>query len=202
MRAGLERVFNRYLWCDPQAPRRLSTLDGKLLALELRGLNLTVYVLLRREGLRFPARAERVPDTYLRALPLALLRLAAGNNVHELVSSGLVEISGDAEVAQRFRELLASIEVDWEEELARVVGDVLAHRIGNGVRNVRNYASHTCASLTRDLGEYLQYETRKLPSAHEVMVFLDAIDQLRNDSDRLEARISRLYQHFKGGVIS
>ena len=42
--AGLEITLNRYLGLDPEALSRLAGLTGKLIALELRGLGITLYM--------------------------------------------------------------------------------------------------------------------------------------------------------------
>ena len=40
--------------------------------------------------------------------------------------------------------------------------------------------------------EYLQEETRNLPTRIETNHFFSAVDNVRTDSDRLEARVQRL----------
>ena len=43
--------------------------------------------------------------------------------------------------------------------------------------------------------EYLQEESRLTPADAEVRHYLDAVDTLRLDTDRLEARLKRLEQN-------
>ncbi|HEX5514246.1 MAG TPA: sterol-binding protein, partial [Gammaproteobacteria bacterium] len=50
----------------------------------------------------------------------------------------------------------------------------------------------TRRTVEANLGEYLTEEARQLPPAAEVAGFLDDIDRLRQDTDRLTARIERL----------
>lgn len=107
-------------------------------------------------------------------------------------ATGAVEISGDVELGRRFKELLDGIVIDWEEQLSRLTGDVIAHQIGRSVRAAHAFGTDTLHTLGRNFAEYQQEEARNLPAATEVAEFLAAVDVLRDDTARLEARIARL----------
>ncbi|NOY62884.1 MAG: hypothetical protein GXP10_07015 [Gammaproteobacteria bacterium] len=106
--------------------------------------------------------------------------------------SGAVEIRGDSELGQRFQAILNAIDVDWEEQLSKVTGDVVAHQLGNMARGVNQWLTETADSVAQDVGEYLQEESRDLPHPSQVAQFVADVDQIRMDVDRLDARISRL----------
>ena len=59
--------------------------------------------------------------------PLSLLALA-GDAPEAVLQRGDVQIRGDAELAQKFRELAMLLRPDLEEELSKVIGDVPAHQ--------------------------------------------------------------------------
>jgi ubiquinone biosynthesis protein UbiJ len=103
-----------------------------------------------------------------------------------------VEIQGDSELGHRFGNLLGKLEIDWEEQLSKLTGDLLAHQTGNLVRGAGAWARAARASLAQDLPEYLQEELGLLPSRIEVGEFLAEVDRLRDDAERLEQRIQRL----------
>ncbi len=177
---------------DPDALGRLASLRDRVIAIELQGLSLNLYFRPTPQGLQIRGTCEGVPDTVLSGTPLSLMRLAADRGRRETLFSDEVEIRGDVELGQRFQEILDSIEIDWEEQLSRVVGDVAAHQTGNLVRGVVAWSRRVLDSLSRDMVEYLQEERRQVPPAVEVDAFLSDVDQLRIDVDRLEARVKRL----------
>jgi ubiquinone biosynthesis protein UbiJ len=109
-----------------------------------------------------------------------------------------VRIEGDAEVAQRFRELLAVARPDVEEELALVLGDVAAHRIGRFARGVLQWGRAATDSLATNVVEFLQEEGRDLPTRVETEEFLAGVDRLRDDAERFEARLARLERRSSG----
>jgi ubiquinone biosynthesis protein UbiJ len=106
--------------------------------------------------------------------------------------SGAVAISGDTELGHNFGKLLGGLDIDWEEQLSRLTGDLLAHRIGNLARGAARWGKDALEALRQDLPEYLQEEVRLLPGRYEVEEFLTEVDRLRDDLERLEQRVRRL----------
>jgi ubiquinone biosynthesis protein UbiJ len=103
--------------------------------------------------------------------------------------TGSVHIQGDAEVAQTFSELLEHARPDLEEELSRVIGDVAAHQVGNVARSFMGFAQRAASTFTQNVSEYLQEEGRDVPNRTEADEFIADVDKLRDDVDRIEARI-------------
>jgi ubiquinone biosynthesis protein UbiJ len=110
----------------------------------------------------------------------------------EPLRRGTVEIRGDVEIAEKFQELLRLLTPDLEEELALLVGDVPAHRAGQLVRGTLRWSRSALDALWRDIGEYASHERRDLVSRPEGEAFLRDVDALREDVDRLAARLELL----------
>ncbi len=189
--AALEAAINGLLAQDPAAGPALAALEGRVVALELEGLNLRLYLLPGAGGLQVLGRYEGEPDTVIRGSPLDLLGLALGEGPRRMFQ-GKVRIEGDTETGNRLQALLRDLEIDWEAMLARLTGDLAAHQIVRLARAGRDQIRRTGSALARDLSEYLQEELRLLPARIEVDNFLEDVDHLRADTDRLEARIERL----------
>lgn len=190
---SLESAFNRYLRLDPKAGDRLAGLDGRVIALELRGLDLTLVFRVQDQGIAFIDEPEQKPDTLLRGTPLDITRLGLGRgSATGALFSGDVEISGDVETGQAFKMFLDAIDIDWEEQLSRYTGDLLAHRLGNAARHAGSWLGHARLTLEQDLSEYLQEELRVVPTRIEIENLITDIGRLGMDTDRLEARLRRL----------
>jgi ubiquinone biosynthesis protein UbiJ len=190
--AGLELLLNRYLSLDPELPPRLAPLYGRVIALEVLGLGLRWYLVPGPAGIQVLGEFEAEADCTLRGTPLALARLGSEHRRSDQLFSGAVEIQGDSELGHRFGNLLGKLDIDWEEHLSKLTGDLLAHQTGNLVRGVGAWGRAARSSLAQDLPEYLQEELRLLPSRFEVEEFLAEVDHLRDDAERLEQRIQRL----------
>lgn len=193
--AGLETAFNRIVRLDPAMSPRLAALNGKIIAIELDGLGMTFYLLPGAGGVQVVDQYEGEPTVRIRAAPLTLARQWRGYQA----TAGELAIEGDAAVGREFQAILAQMDIDWEEQLSRVIGDPVAHQVGAFWRGLRDWGRRTGATLSRDGAEYLQHELRALPPRPAVEQFLSAVDTLREDADRLAARIERLRRRLAAG---
>jgi ubiquinone biosynthesis protein UbiJ len=187
----LETAVNRYLALSPEGARRLAALDGKVIALEIRGLGQTLYLTPGTDGLQVHDAWSGPVDAIVSGTPLSLLRLQIEAD-RIPTSVEVVEISGDADVAQDLRAILDGVEIDWEEQLSRLLGDVIAHQLGRAVRAARSWTHNAVDMLCQNLSEYLQEEADLVARRYEVEQFVAGVDELRMDVDRLDLRVQRL----------
>ena len=190
--AGIELAINRVLQLDEDILPRLQTLQGKVIAIEVRGLDVSLYLIPEINKLSVYGRFEGEPDTTLRGTPLALMRMGLVKHAGDVLFAGDVEISGDVELGQQFSEILQALDIDWEEHLSHLTGDLLAHKLGNVVRGALSWGQQTMDTLGQDVAEYLQEESETVPNQDEAEGFMSQVDVLRTDVDRMEARVKRL----------
>ena len=195
--AGLETALNLGLRLDPGLPSRLAALEGKVIAIEPEGLGLTLYLFPGVSGVRVLDQYDGEPAVRIRGTPLALSRQWRGRGT----SGGDITIEGDAAVGREFQTALARLDIDWEEQLSRLLGDAAAHQVGRFWREFRAWGRNAGDSLRRAGGEYLQRELRVLPPRPAVEQFLSDVDALREDADRLAARIERLRRWLASGDL-
>ena len=196
--AGLEAALNRYIALDPEGAARLAPLHGRLIAIELAGFGTRLTLIPGPDGLQVFGAYEGEPDCLLRGSPLALARMGLAERKEDQLFGGEVQVAGDTRLAQEFGAFIAGLDVDWEEQFSRLVGDPIAHQVGSRLRSVGDWGRQSSNTLTQDLQEYLQEEGRLVPTAYEVQGFLDRVDTLRDDVERLEARIERLARGRQG----
>ncbi len=189
----LETAVNRVLRWDPDTLVRIGDLEGKVIRLRVAGTRpLEIFVLPSRTGLHLRHRHDGEPDVTLTGDVPVFARLAWRRVVPEVVPAGEVQISGDIDLGQRFQRLLEKIDIDWEEQAARVMGDVAAHQLGNVLRGVSVWSKQTLQTLRQDFVEYLQEESRLLPPPDRAETFGQAVETLRHEVERLEKRVARL----------
>jgi len=196
--AVLETGLNRYMALDHEGAARLAPLQGRLICIELKGFGTRIYFIPAADRLQLFGAYEGEPDCVLRGTPLALARLGLAERKEDNLFAGEVEVEGDTRLAQDFGAFIAGLEVDWEEQLSRLVGDPVAHQVGEGLRSVGSWGRESADTLTQDVKEYLQEEARLLPTDYEVQAFLDQVDTLRDDVERLAARVERLARRRPG----
>ena len=190
----LARSLNRNIGESTPARELCRQLDGKVIAIRVRDTGLAMVFEINDEVLDLKTEIPEEPDVVLTGSLVTLARMA-GPNGHDHSPAALrggLDITGDAFTAQAFQNLLKHARPDPEEELSRFVGDAAAHRAGEIARGVRNWAVDARATMGTNIREYLQEESREVPSRYEFERFGSSVDALRDDVARLEARLNRL----------
>ena len=156
---ALENLLNRGLPRSVRARELCAELGGRRLAVEAPAV---ARLMIESDGVALRIRrGEAAADASIVGGPLSLL-IVGGGLSREPITRGEVEIRGDAQVAEKFQELMRLLSPDLEEELSLVVGDVPAHRIGRLARGAADWTGRAAATLWRDLGEYASHERQDL----------------------------------------
>lgn len=188
---AMEIGFNRALRLDPESEEQFTALSGKVIAIELQGMDLTFYLMPSIDGVQLANDYDGEANTTIRGGVFSLLHTAMTED-RSRVLEGAVRIEGDVALGQKVQKILRNLDLDWEEPLSNVVGDVAAHEIGRVASQTFGFFSQVAQNFLRDTGEYLVEEHRDLPSKFEVEEFFSGVDEARSDVDRIEARINKI----------
>jgi ubiquinone biosynthesis protein UbiJ len=190
---AIENLLNRNLPRSPRAQELCGALAGKRVRIEARGLGWVLVAECLATSVRLTKgdAGEAPPDAAIVGSLMSLAALA-GSHPEEVIRRGEVTISGDAELAQKFRELAMLLKPDVEEELSRLIGDTPAHQALRLVRTVTGFGRRAATTGVRNVAEYLAHERRDLVPRAEAEDFFRGVERLREDLDRLEARTALL----------
>ncbi|MFP4080002.1 MAG: SCP2 domain-containing protein [Ectothiorhodospira sp.] len=194
--ALLEAAIHRYLALDPESPARLEALGTGVVALHVTGIDLTLYFLPGDGFLQVSGHHDGEPEAHIAGSPLSLARLLTARPGAPLPET--VTLVGDVELARRLNDLLRGVDMDWEALLARLAGEQGARRVGEAWREVCDRFGRVREELRGRVGERLR--GGPLADRSDVEAFLDGVDRLRSDADRLEARLRRLEGIHPGGA--
>ncbi len=185
----LEATINRYLALDPEMLDKLAAFSGKVIKLEMTGINKIFYMLPNDGGIQILTEYEGTADTVLRGTPLSLFKMGLVSNVTNLLLKGEIEISGDTRLGHQFKNVLSQMEIDWSEPLAKLFGDGIAYQLQQSASKFSHWGKQSAESVVTSVSEYLQEESRDIVTETELQLFNDSVDELRNDVDRLEAKL-------------
>jgi len=189
--ATIENVLNRGLPRSPRAQELCAQVAGKRVAIHVRDV---IRFLVESSGTSLKVtRGDAPADAELAGGPFSLLALT-GTSAEAVLQRGDVQIQGDAELAHKFRELAVLLRPDPEEELSIILGDVPAHQLGRFFGGIFGWGRQAAYTGARNIAEYLGHETQDLVPAKEAEPFLRGVDAIREDVDRLEARVKLLAQ--------
>jgi ubiquinone biosynthesis protein UbiJ len=184
-------ILNRNIAEITPAREIASELNGTTVAIRVRDSALGAYFVFDDDVVALATEYTDDPDVVITGSLITLARMMQGSG-EAAIRSGDVDLTGDAATAQRFQKLLDLAQPDIEEELSRVIGDVAAHRIAEIARGVGKWARDARSTMGGNIREYLQEESREVPTRYEVDRFAKQVGTLRDDVERIAARLNRL----------
>lgn len=192
---ALCRAINHVLSSEPWAMNQLLKHAKKTIHLQLPLGELSCEI--GPTGLLQALNQVDSPSLTLAVSAKALSDLAGSSGSLREQAFKAVKITGDADLAQLIGHLAGQLRWEYEEDLARLVGDTPAHfAVKQGKRLVS--ATYSAASDLRDnVVEYLSEEKKVLIHQRDFMIRKSELNHLRDAVDRIEKRIQLLEQKAK-----
>jgi len=153
---ALETAINRVLQLDIESPSRVKKLEGRLLQLDIEGLNITLYFTFKHGVVRVRLDADATPDTIISGTPVALFSMAEPEEADWGLPDSKVQINGDASLARDLERIFSKLEPDWEGPLAGMLGDVAGHQAAQGIRQGVETARETAKTARKVLADLIK----------------------------------------------
>jgi len=197
-------AFNHLLRQNDWARARLAEFAGQRIAIRLEAASLArlapprVATQLTAEGLLdtsrdagasgvdSPAEAQASEASHFAAEMYVRAAFSAAGALLREDTRGLapyVRVEGEAMLAAALTEVAERMRWDPEEDLSRITGDVVAHRIGRGVGAARDAVRGLRDRVAGSAG-------RRFAAASGTLVSRDELESLRATLDALEARMA------------
>lgn len=180
------RAVNGVLHRNSWALQRLQDCAGKTARIECVPVRLAFTVL--ETGEVASAAAATAPQVTITLTPGLMLRVLARD---ETVWNDIA-VAGDTDFATVINHVWRNLRWDMEEDLARVFGDITAHRMMQTGRTLDQWRAQSFDNFTRSFAEYWTEEQPLIARAADIERFNRNVDQLRDDLARLEKRIENL----------
>ncbi|CAK1772600.1 ubiquinone biosynthesis protein UbiJ [Vibrio crassostreae] len=191
--AVIETSLNTFVNDDPALVRRLSRLKGQIIQVNLKELNKTLTFVFSQQ-IDVLSEYEGQPDCYLSLNLSVLPELREQSNITKLIKQDKLILEGDIQLAQKFAQLMTDCKPDLEEWLSRVTGDVIAHTLVQGVKNVGGLVAKQATKHQNHLAQVLTEEWKIAPAPLEVAHFCDQVDDVKSSAARLEAKLNALLE--------
>jgi ubiquinone biosynthesis protein UbiJ len=189
------RGINHVLGAEPWASAQLARHAGKTILLQLPLGNPCFEI--SPDGLLISLKEIEAPSLTLEVSAKALGDLAGSSSSLREQAFKAVKITGDADLAQLLGRLAGQLRWEYEEDLARLVGDAPANF---AVRQGKKFVSATRSAATDlldNIVEYVSEEKKVLLNKRDFVVRKSELSELRDSVDRMEKRIQFLEQKAK-----
>lgn len=127
-------------------------------------------------------------DATLTLVPGLLPRLLA----HDADAYRNILISGDSAFAEELLHIGKNLHWDVEQDLSRIMGDILAHRVVQAGDSLVQWHTETLRNLSQTLAEYWTEEQPLLAKPAYVRKFIGDVNALHDDVENLEKRVEKL----------
>lgn len=200
---SIENLLNRNLSRSPAAREYCVRLREQALGVHLSGLEQRFVLESLGTSLKLSLDSSAVAAVDVTGSPVNLLLMLTTDpqsaTAQRLLSSGAIAIRGDAALLQSYRTLLTLLQPDLPAELEGMLGDntaarSVAHQMSQLMQSALGFGRHAMRTAALNTAEYLAHETGDLVPRAEAEQFLTAVDQLREATDRLQARLTQLNQ--------
>ncbi len=178
--------INHLLRGNGWAQERLKPFAGKTARIDNPPFSLVLTI---RDDGRVAAAEAATPDVTIRLTPGLALRVMARD---ETVWRD-IKVEGDTGLAAAVNYVARNLRWDVEEDLSRIFGDIAAHRMTQAGRTLDQWRAQSLDNLARSFVEYWTEEQPLIARTPDIARFNLAVDELRDDAERLEKRLEHLF---------
>lgn len=188
----ITNTLNSYLQMDPEAKPRLEHLNQQALAIHVQPFDLALQLYFNEGEIQVLTESIVEPKATIKATPLQFINAFFDKaNRQEHIANDFV-ILGDASFAADVMAFFDELQIDWEDFLAKAIGDVPAHFLKRFFLQGKSVIKETKESCAEQVKEYIHEEANWQPSKEALQDFFAEIDELRMHADRVEAKINVL----------
>ena len=186
------RGINHVLSSEPWATGELARHAGKTILLKLPVGDLCFEI--TPAGLLAVSEASDSTSLVLEVSAKALSELAGSTGSLREQAFKAVKITGDADLAQLLGRLVGQVRWEYEEDLARLLGDAPANFAVRQGKKFVSASKSAASDLLSNLVEYVSEERKVLLNQRDFMAHKNELNELRDAVDRMEKRIQILVQ--------
>lgn len=184
--AFAERLINAALAEDPAAAERLKAVRGKTFRLSITAAPWPVTLTFCADRVLLMGSDFEAVDGEVSAPLSVLTTLSDASKVTAALQKGDLILTGDPIFAQQASQVLLGLNIDWEEALARRVGDVPGYWLSQGLQQLRQRIPD--AQEWRNwVGQTMNDEKKLTVGQVEYAIFQDDLQALMRRVSQLEA---------------
>ncbi|MFT5813609.1 MAG: ubiquinone biosynthesis protein UbiJ [Psychroserpens sp.] len=189
--AVLETLINQFLRYNLHGTRALKPLSEKTLTVKLAELPFPLSFSVSDEKIHVTTNDEHNHCCLITSIS-TLIELKKEQQLTDLIKNNKLDIQGDLKVAQRFADIAQTLDIDWQSELAKRIGDIPTYKIGLLGRQLLNKLSFAAKQIPADASEWLVHEKRLIITAAELSYFSCDVEHTEQQTADLNQRIDQL----------
>jgi ubiquinone biosynthesis protein UbiJ len=187
----LELVVNKALTLNIQGKGALKPLEQKTLTVILAELGFPLSFSVDQNIVLVTTLTERSNCTIHTSLS-TLKKLKDNQQITTLIKQEALVLEGDIKIAQQFASIAESLNIDWQSELAKNIGDIPTYKLSQFSQFISSKFNFAKQQIEADASEWLVHEKRLVVTASQVNQFNQDVSNLTSKIDVISQRMKQL----------
>lgn len=174
---------------DPQASSLLRPLNAKTLSVNISDLDYTLSLTVENGQIHATNESS---NNILKGNLSYILELVFNKNLQELIIDKKLDYQGSLKDLNEFNKFLNAIDIDLVYKISEMTSPEFAGVISKPFQKAKEYLKASRQESIIDIKDFLTEEKRILISQNEINIFYNQIQELKQATDRIEAKLKLL----------
>ncbi|WP_432773461.1 ubiquinone biosynthesis accessory factor UbiJ [Francisella salimarina] len=174
---------------DPQMSSLLLPLNNKTLRVEITDIDFSVT--LKVEKSKIHAIDEHSKNV-LKGKLAYILELIFNKNLQKLIIANKLDYQGSLKDLNEFNKFISAIDIDLVYKISEITSPEFAATIAKPFTKAKEYLRTSRQETIVDIKDFLTEEKRTLISQNEINIFYRQVQELKQATDRIEAKLNLL----------
>lgn len=184
-------ILDKILSLDPQKAYLLEQLQNKSLAIGINDFSMCFCFNPAKDRLTFELIESINAENLLSANSGTLVAMALSHNPQSYIQKGAVEFTGNLHILEYYSYFFQTIRPDLIFILTSGDTTSFSSFLSKPLDVIKNWFTVSKTRFPYELREYIQYEKELSPCKEEVEDFFSDIQVLKQDLERIAAKINR-----------
>jgi len=192
--SAIEFAINHALTLNIHGVKTLTALEQKTFTIQLSEIGFPLSFSVNNNKILVTSLTERSDCTVYTSIK-TLLDLKKQQQITELIKQEKLDVIGDLKVAQQFASIAESLEIDWQSEIAKHIGDIPTYKLsqfGSSFVKKSNFAIQQIQQIQADASEWLVHEKRLVVTSSQINHFSQQVNELMLQTNDVTERIEKL----------
>ena len=187
----LETVINKALALSLNGTHGLYALEQKCLVVHLAELGFPLSFVVNNSKVLVASLSEH-PDCEIHTSIKTLVALKKEQQLTELIKQDKLDIAGDIKVAQQFANIAETLDIDWQSELAKHIGDIPTYKLTQLSKQLAKKVGFAAKQIQADSTEWLVHEKRLVVTRSQVSAFNLQVSDLDVRAETLSEQFAKI----------
>ncbi|ASG69052.1 hypothetical protein CDV26_09510 [Francisella halioticida] len=174
---------------DPQVNALISPLKDKSLSVVITDLNYNISLKIKNNNLYA---SDELTSNILEGKLAYILELVFNKNLQELIIAEKLDYQGSLKDLNEFNTFLNAIDIDLIYKISSLTSPEFASIIAKPLDKIKEYLKTSRQETVIDIKDYLTEERETLISQNEINILYKQIQELKQATDIVEAKLKLL----------